>query len=234
LHVHLGQRGNERLLRPLIALEQLGRKPPRSILWHPQLDLADPGDQRARVVAGAIAKEPVFRVMNLMRTKPPAINSALCAYCARRGILALAGLDFGTERFVLVSRQALPNSQSIVSKGQPCTGATRPTSRVLADGNILRVDAERGPKRPRPPPFTLPTRRREHTIPSGFTVGPVRGIPAFVCREWSWDRSCVRAAPGPTCSCARTARFQSVRSARRAPAPGALHMIRYEVPALAP
>jgi hypothetical protein len=158
----------------------------------------------------------------------------LCAYCARRGILALAGLDFGTERFVLVSRQALPNSQSIVSKGQPCTGATRPTSRVLADGNILRVDAERGPKRPRPPPFTLPTRRREHTIPSGFTVGPVRGIPAFVCREWSWDRSCVRAAPGPTCSCARTARFQSVRSARRAPAPGALHMIRYEVPALAP
>jgi hypothetical protein len=60
---------------------------------------------------------------------------------ARRWILALAGLDFGTERFVLIaiSRQALP-----------------------------------------------------------------------------------------------TARFQSVRSARRAPAPGALHVIRYEVPALAP
>ena len=37
LHVHLRQRRHQRPLRTLIALEQLGREPPGSVLRHPQL-----------------------------------------------------------------------------------------------------------------------------------------------------------------------------------------------------
>jgi hypothetical protein len=44
---------------PEVALEQLGREPAMPILWHPQLDLADPCHQVPRVVAGAEA-EPAF------------------------------------------------------------------------------------------------------------------------------------------------------------------------------
>jgi hypothetical protein len=112
-------------------------------------------------------------------------------------------LDFGTGWTRLWHR-------AICSHCGKCTGPPDlPTSRVLADGNI-RVDAGWA-QAAASAPFTLPTGRREHTIPSGFTAGPVRGIPALACR-------------------APTARFQSVRSARCAP--GALHMIRYEVLAL--
>src|SRR5690606_3663405 len=54
LHIHLGQRRDERLLRALIAFEQLGREVPATVLRYPQLQLADPGDQCAAVVAGTI------------------------------------------------------------------------------------------------------------------------------------------------------------------------------------
>lgn len=46
LHVHLGQRRNQRLLRSLIALEQLGREPSLAILGNLELDLANSGNQR--------------------------------------------------------------------------------------------------------------------------------------------------------------------------------------------
>ena len=56
LHVHLGQARHQRLLGALVALEQLGREAAVAILRHAQLELADPGDQGARVVAGAVAE----------------------------------------------------------------------------------------------------------------------------------------------------------------------------------
>ena len=56
LHVHLGQRRHQRLLGALIALEELGREPSVAILRHPQLELAHPGDERAGVIAGAVAE----------------------------------------------------------------------------------------------------------------------------------------------------------------------------------
>ena len=56
LHVHLGQRADQRLLRALVALEQLGRKPPAAILRHPQLQRPHPGDQRAAVIAAAVGQ----------------------------------------------------------------------------------------------------------------------------------------------------------------------------------
>jgi hypothetical protein len=56
LHVHLGQRRNERLLGALVALEKLGREPPVAVLRHAQLELADAGDEGAGVVAGAVAE----------------------------------------------------------------------------------------------------------------------------------------------------------------------------------
>ena len=124
----------------------------------------------ATMAAGSVSylggvKELQFRVMNLMRISLKRTRFWCCA-CARRWILARAGLDFGTE-----------------ARAQAAASA----------------------------PLHCPTRRREHTIPSGFTVGPRPRNPSFVCHEWSWDRFCVRAAPGPNCSCrARTARFQSV------------------------
>ena len=44
------------LLRALSALEQFGREPPHPVLWHPQFQAADPGDQRAAVMAAAIGQ----------------------------------------------------------------------------------------------------------------------------------------------------------------------------------
>jgi hypothetical protein len=55
LHVHLGQRRDERLLGALVAFEQLGREAAVTVLRDPQLELANPGDQRATVVARTIA-----------------------------------------------------------------------------------------------------------------------------------------------------------------------------------
>src|SRR3546814_20262088 len=49
LDIHLGQRRHQRLLRPLVALEQLGRQAPGTVLRHPPLPLADPRPPPARV-----------------------------------------------------------------------------------------------------------------------------------------------------------------------------------------
>jgi hypothetical protein len=68
LHIHLGQRSHQGTLGALIALEQLGGEPPLPILRHPQLQLADPGDQRAIVIARAVA-EPLRRALALGRAQ---------------------------------------------------------------------------------------------------------------------------------------------------------------------
>ena len=54
LDVHRGQGADQRLLRALIALEQLGREPPHPVLRHPQFQGADPRDQGPAVVAAAV------------------------------------------------------------------------------------------------------------------------------------------------------------------------------------
>jgi hypothetical protein len=59
LHVHLRKRRNQRLLRALIALKQLGREPPLAILRNSQLQLVDPRDQRARVTAADVSRDRV-------------------------------------------------------------------------------------------------------------------------------------------------------------------------------
>ena len=64
LHVHLGQRRDQRLLGALIAFEQFGREPAVAILRHAQLELADAGDEGARVIAGSVA-EPSARALAL-------------------------------------------------------------------------------------------------------------------------------------------------------------------------
>jgi len=64
LHVHLGQGADQRLLRALIALEQLGRKPTIAILRHPQFKGPHPSDQRAAVIAAAVG-QPGFRPLPL-------------------------------------------------------------------------------------------------------------------------------------------------------------------------
>ena len=64
LHVHLGQRRHERLLGALIALKELSREPPIPVLRHAQLELANPRDERAGVVAGAVA-DPGGRALAL-------------------------------------------------------------------------------------------------------------------------------------------------------------------------
>ena len=51
LHVHLRQRRHQSPLRALITLEQFGREPPRSILRHPQFELADLRDQCPAVIS---------------------------------------------------------------------------------------------------------------------------------------------------------------------------------------
>ena len=56
LHVHLGQRRHQRLFGALAAFEQFGREAAVSVLRHAQLELADPGDQGAGVIAGAVAQ----------------------------------------------------------------------------------------------------------------------------------------------------------------------------------
>jgi hypothetical protein len=56
LHVHLRKCRYQRLLGALVALQQLSREAPLAILRHPQFQLADTGDQRARIVAGAVAE----------------------------------------------------------------------------------------------------------------------------------------------------------------------------------
>ena len=65
LHIHLGQRRHQGLFRALVAFEQLGREPAVAILRHAQLELADAGDEGARVIAGAIAK-PGARALALL------------------------------------------------------------------------------------------------------------------------------------------------------------------------
>ncbi len=64
LYVHLRQRRNQRLLRTLIPLEQLGGEPSLPVLRHAELDLADARDQRARVVARTVA-EPALAALAL-------------------------------------------------------------------------------------------------------------------------------------------------------------------------
>ena len=50
LDVHLGQRAHERLLRPLVSVEELGREPALPVTGHPQLQLPNARDQTAAVV----------------------------------------------------------------------------------------------------------------------------------------------------------------------------------------
>ena len=68
LYVHLRQSRHQRALRALIALEQLGRKLPRAILRHPQLQLAYPRDQATPVVARTITVA-CYRAFALSRAK---------------------------------------------------------------------------------------------------------------------------------------------------------------------
>jgi hypothetical protein len=157
-----------------------------------------------------------IRVYGLRPVSLQTTRSCRACRCARRWILALAGLDF--ERFVLIaiSRQALPNSQSIVSKGQPCTGATRATSRVLADGNILSSTLSAGPSgRVRPPSRSLRDAGNTPSLAASLSAPSAESL-LRVCREWSWDRSSVRAAPGPTCSCRALEPLVSSRSVQLA------------------
>ena len=55
---------------PLIALKHLGRKPTRSILRHPQFDLAHPCHQAATVMPAAVALPPLS-ALALLGTHPP-------------------------------------------------------------------------------------------------------------------------------------------------------------------
>jgi hypothetical protein len=68
LHIHLRQCSNQRLLTALEALEQRRRELPVAISRHSQLDLADPRDQAAAVVAGAIASA-LLRALASARTE---------------------------------------------------------------------------------------------------------------------------------------------------------------------
>lgn len=56
LHIHLRQRRNQRPLRALVALEQLGREAALPVQRNPELQLADARHQRATVVTRAVAK----------------------------------------------------------------------------------------------------------------------------------------------------------------------------------
>lgn len=64
LHIHLRQRCHQRPLGTLVALEQLGGEMARTVLRHAQLQLAHPREQRAPVMARAIAK-PLRRAFAL-------------------------------------------------------------------------------------------------------------------------------------------------------------------------
>ena len=65
LYVHLGKLRHQGLFGALVAFEEFGRKSSVAILRHPQLELAHPGDERAGVVAGAVA-EPGGRALALL------------------------------------------------------------------------------------------------------------------------------------------------------------------------
>lgn len=67
LHVHLRQRPNQSLLRPLVALEQLGREPTRTILRNSQLQRPNPRHQRPTVIAAAV-RQPARRALPFRRT----------------------------------------------------------------------------------------------------------------------------------------------------------------------
>jgi hypothetical protein len=68
LDVHLRQRCHQGLLRTLVTFEQLSREAALAVLGHPQLELADPGDQSAAVVAAAVT-EPGRRPLALLGTQ---------------------------------------------------------------------------------------------------------------------------------------------------------------------
>ena len=75
---------------------------------------------------------------------------------------------------------------------------------TLALSGLFSLTLSAGPSglgRPLPSPYA--------TIPSGFTVGPVCD---FVCREWSWDCSCVRGGPLVKIALAALERLVSSRS----------------------
>jgi hypothetical protein len=80
LHGHLGARRHQRLLGALVALEQLGREAAGPILRRPQLQLADPGDQGAVVVAAALAKA-CRRPRALLGANCPSVISASKSSC---------------------------------------------------------------------------------------------------------------------------------------------------------
>ena len=65
LHVHLRQRRHQRPLRALVALKQLRREPPGAVLRHPQLEFADPCDQRPAIIARPVA-HPACRPLALL------------------------------------------------------------------------------------------------------------------------------------------------------------------------
>jgi hypothetical protein len=49
----------------LVALEQLGREPPGTVLWHAQLEFADPRNQCAAIIARPIT-QPTRRPLALL------------------------------------------------------------------------------------------------------------------------------------------------------------------------
>ena len=61
LHVHLGQRRHQGLLGALVTFENFGREPAVAILRHAQFELAHARDERAGVVAGAVAEPAPVR-----------------------------------------------------------------------------------------------------------------------------------------------------------------------------
>ena len=148
----------------------------------------------ATMAAGSVSylggvKELQFRVMNLMRISLKRTRFWCCA-CARRWILARAGLDFGTE------------------------------ARAQAAG---------------PPRFTLPRDAGNTPSLAASLSARVRGIPASCATNGAGTAS-VFGRPLVQIALAALEPLVSSRScsARRAPAPGALHMVRYELPVLAP
>ena len=68
MHVHLGQRRDQRLLGALIALEQLGREATGPVLRYPQLQDPDPRHQLAIVIARAMP-QPICRPLVLLGLK---------------------------------------------------------------------------------------------------------------------------------------------------------------------
>jgi hypothetical protein len=68
LHVHLGECRDERLLRALVTLKQLGRELSGAIARHAQLQLADARHQTAGVITGAVA-QPTVRTLSGQRAQ---------------------------------------------------------------------------------------------------------------------------------------------------------------------